>query len=424
VPTARRKTGTCSEFSAPRVVRVEAARARKTVTTKVSPKVEVKDQRESSSARDKALESVMSSLDGQFGKGTIMKMGAAGTMKIDTFSSGSLTLDMALGGGIPRGRIMEIYGPESAGKTTLGLHAMAEMQKSGGVAAMIDAEHAFDAEYAAKLGVNVDKLLVCQPESGEMALEVVDQLVRSSAVDVILVDSVAALVPRAEIEGEIGMIQVGSQARLMSQALRKLVQNAAKCKCTVIFINQIRYKIGVIYGSPETTPGGNALKFYCSVRVDIRRAGFIKGADGLDAGIRVRTKVVKNKVARPYRVAEMDIMFHKGISSVGCVLDCAEELGIIARKGAWYSYGGSNLGQGRDKTVAYLEEHQDVCSEIEALVRAGQADGMPEDDTLDILTGEEDSLLSNYPPQGSQDMDLMYSLLDDDETEAESVAKS
>lgn len=329
------------------------------------------------SERAKALQSVVSSIDGHFGKGTIMKLGESNRMKVETFPSGSLTLDLCLGGGIPRGRIVEVYGPESSGKTTLGLHALASMQKMGGTAAMIDAEHAFDADYAAALGVDVDNLLVCQPESGEMALEVVDQLVRSSAVDVILVDSVAALVPQAEIEGEMGMVQVGSQARLMSQALRKLVQNASKCNCTVIFINQIRYKIGVIYGSPETTSGGNALKFYASVRIDIRRISTIKGSDGEDYGIRVKTKVVKNKVARPYRIAEMDIIFGQGISSVGCLLDCAEELKVIQRKGAWYSYGETRLGQGREKAVLYLEDDPALQSELEEQVRAAAKGGAP-----------------------------------------------
>mmetsp|Transcript_43576 Transcript_43576/g.52704 ORF Transcript_43576/g.52704 Transcript_43576/m.52704 type:complete len:441 (+) Transcript_43576:140-1462(+) len=321
--------------------------------------------------KDQALQSVLDSIDASFGKGSIMRMGntSADHLKVETFSSGSLALDVALGGGFPKGRIVEIYGPESSGKTTLAMHAMAEVQKTGGVAALIDAEHAFDPVYAATLGMDVEKLVVCQPESGEMALEVVDQLVRSSAVDVICVDSVAALVPRAEIEGEIGLVQVGTQARLMSQALRKLTTNAAKCGCGVIFINQLRHKIGVIYGSPEVTSGGNALKFYASVRVDIRRIQTLKGSDGVETGIRVRTKVVKNKVARPYRTAEMDLLFGTGISSVGSILECAETVGVVEKKGSWYSYGTTRLGQGRQKSVEFLAANPDVASEIEKKVQ-------------------------------------------------------
>lgn len=392
-----------SHSTRPRVVRVFAAKAKPKPKPKISKPT-------TDAAKDQALQNVLSSIDNQFGKGTIMQLGQANIMRVETFPSGSMTLDLGLGGGYPRGRIVEIYGPESSGKTTLGLHAMAEIQKLGGTSAMIDAEHAFDADYASKLGVDVDKLLVCQPESGEMALEVVDQLVRSSAVDVILVDSVSALVPRSEIEGEIGMVQVGAQARLMSQAMRKLVQNAAKCKCTVIFINQIRYKIGVIYGSPETTSGGNALKYYSSVRIDIRRCGFIKGADGHDVGIRVKTKIVKNKVARPYRIAEMDLMFHKGISSMGCLLDCAEEMNIIQRKGSWYSFGEERLGQGRDKAVLFLEGSPDLASKIELLVRAaGDAEKSGEvvetvdaDDKVDDVDGIDEGV------------DLMYKILEED----------
>eukprot|EP00242_Pyramimonas_sp_CCMP2087_P010254 CAMPEP_0198212702 /NCGR_PEP_ID=MMETSP1445-20131203/27283_1 /TAXON_ID=36898 /ORGANISM="Pyramimonas sp., Strain CCMP2087" /LENGTH=394 /DNA_ID=CAMNT_0043887223 /DNA_START=372 /DNA_END=1556 /DNA_ORIENTATION=- len=324
------------------------------------------------SAEDKknALKSVFDSLDDMYGKGSVMKMGDAKFMKIETFPSGSMTLDLALGGGYPRGRIVEIYGPESSGKTTLALHAMAEIQKLGGTAAFVDAEHAFDADYAAALGVDTDELLVSQPSSGEMALEVVDRLVRSGAVDVIAVDSVSALVPQAEIEGEMGMVTVGTQARLMSQGLRKLVQNASKCNCTVIFINQIRHKIGVFYGSPETTSGGNALKFYASVRIDIRRIGFVKGPDGIEIGNRVKTKIVKNKVARPYKIAESDLMYGTGLSFVGSLLDCAEECSVIERKGAWYSFGPTRLGQGRDKAVQFLVDNPEVSSQVESATRA------------------------------------------------------
>uniref|UniRef100_A0A7S0WUZ5 Uncharacterized protein n=1 Tax=Pyramimonas obovata TaxID=1411642 RepID=A0A7S0WUZ5_9CHLO len=356
-------------------------------TSKVTRNSKTTSEKMTADAKKQALQSVFDSLDAMYGKGTIMKMGDAKFMQTETFPSGSMTLDLALGGGYPKGRIVEIYGPESSGKTTLALHAMAEMQKLGGTAAFIDAEHAFDADYAAALGVNTDDLLVSQPSSGEMALEVVDRLVRSGAVDVIAVDSVAALVPQAEIEGEMGLVQVGTQARLMSQGLRKLVQNASKGKCTVIFINQIRHKIGVFYGSPETTSGGNALKFYASVRIDIRRIGFVKGPNGIEVGNRVRTKIVKNKVARPYQVAESDLMYGTGLSFVGSLLDCAETCSVVDRKGAWYSYGKTRLGQGRDKSIQFLEENPEVCSKIEAATRASQK-------AIDAATIDEDEVVS------------------------------
>jgi recombination protein RecA len=299
-----------------------------------------------------------------------MKLGSASQAKVSTFPSGSMTLDIALGGGLPRGRIVEIYGPESSGKTTLALHAMAEMQKLGGTVALIDAEHAFDPEYSARLGLDVDEVVVCQPETGEMGLEVVDTLVRSNAVDLIVVDSVAALVPRSEIEGEIGMVQVGAHARLMSQALRKINVNAAKAGVTIIFLNQLRSKIGVIYGNPEITTGGNALKFYASVRLDIRRKEIIKGkAGGDDEGVRVKVKVAKNKVAPPYKVAEFDMIFGRGISSLGCMLDAADEMGVIDRKGSWYSYGEERLGQGREKAMETLLENPEMLAQIDVDVR-------------------------------------------------------
>ena len=299
-----------------------------------------------------------------------MKLGQASQAKVSTFPSGAMTLDIALGGGMPRGRIVEIYGPESSGKTTLALHAMAELQKLGGTVALIDAEHAFDPEYSERLGLDVDEVVVCQPETGEMALEVVDTLVRSSAVDLVVVDSVAALVPRSEIEGEIGMVQVGAHARLMSQALRKINVNAARAGVTIIFLNQLRSKVGVIYGNPEITTGGNALKFYASVRLDIRRREVIKGKAGAeDEGTRVKVKVAKNKVAPPYRVAEFDMLFGRGISKLGCLLDAADEMAVVERRGSWYSYGEERLGQGREKAVEYLTENPAVLEAVESDVR-------------------------------------------------------
>jgi recombination protein RecA len=289
-------------------------------------------------------------------------------MRVETIPSGALPLDLALGGGLPKGRVIEVYGPESSGKTTLVLHAIAEVQKRGGIAAFVDAEHALDPTYAANVGVDINNLLISQPDSGEMALEIVDNLVRSMAVDIIAIDSVAALVPRAEIEGEMGASHVGLQARLMSQALRKITANVGRSNCIVIFLNQLRQKIGVSYGSPEVTTGGTALKFYASVRLDIRRIQTLKKGTE-EYGIRAKVKVAKNKVAPPFRIAEFDIIFGKGISAVGCIVDLAEEMSIIVRKGAWYSYQGDNIGQGRDNTIKYMEDKPEFAQDIERQIR-------------------------------------------------------
>ncbi len=324
--------------------------------------------------RDKALNLVLGQIERNFGKGSIMRLGDASRMRVETVSTGALTLDLALGGGYPKGRVVEVYGPESSGKTTLTLHAIAEVQRNGGVAAFVDAEHALDPVYAASLGVDVENLLVSQPDTGEMALEIVDQLVRSAAVDIVVVDSVAALTPRAEIEGEMGDLAVGSQARLMSQAMRKITGNIGKSGCTVIFLNQLRLKIGVTYGNPETTTGGNALKFYASVRLDIRRIQTLKRGTE-EYGIRAKVKVAKNKVAPPFRIAEFDILFGRGISTLGCVLDLAEETGVVTRKGAWYSYEGDNIGQGRDNTIGWLEQNPEAKDAIEVLVRQKLTEG-------------------------------------------------
>jgi recombination protein RecA len=318
--------------------------------------------------KDKALSMVLNQIERNFGKGSIMRLGDASRMKVETIPTGALTLDLALGGGLPKGRVIEIYGPESSGKTTLALHALAEVQKMGGTAAFVDAEHALDPEYARNLGVDIEELLVSQPDTGEAALEIVDQLVRSSAIDLVVVDSVAALVPRAEIEGEMGDSHVGLQARLMSQALRKITGNIGKSGCTVIFLNQLRLKIGVVYGNPETTTGGNALKFYASVRLDIRRIQTLKKGTE-EYGIRAKVKVAKNKVAPPFRIAEFDVIFGQGISSLGCLVDLAEQNNIIVRKGAWYSYKGENISQGRDNAIRLLEEKPEMAAEIETLVR-------------------------------------------------------
>ena len=318
--------------------------------------------------RDKALGLVLNQIERNFGKGSIMRLGDASRMRVETSPTGALTLDLALGGGYPKGRVVEIYGPESSGKTTLTLHAIAEVQRRGGVAAFVDAEHALDPVYAAALGVDIENLLVSQPDTGEMALEIVDQLVRSAAVDIVVVDSVAALTPRAEIEGEMGDLAVGSQARLMSQAMRKITGNIGKSGCTVIFLNQLRQKIGVTYGNPETTTGGNALKFYASVRLDIRRIQTLKRGTE-EYGIRAKVKVAKNKVAPPFRIAEFDILFGRGISTLGCLLDLAEENSVVVRKGAWYSYEGDNIGQGRDNTIAWLEQNPEQKERIEVQVR-------------------------------------------------------
>ena len=324
--------------------------------------------------RDKALGLVLNQIERNFGKGSIMRLGDASRMRVETISTGALTLDLALGGGYPKGRVVEVYGPESSGKTTLTLHAIAEVQRRGGVAAFVDAEHALDPVYAAALGVDIENLLVSQPDTGEMALEIVDQLVRSGAVDIVVVDSVAALTPRAEIEGEMGDLAVGSQARLMSQAMRKITGNIGKSGCTVIFLNQLRQKIGVTYGNPETTTGGNALKFYASVRLDIRRIQTLKRGTE-EYGIRAKVKVAKNKVAPPFRIAEFDILFGRGISTVGCLLDLAEETGVVTRKGAWYSYEGDNIGQGRDNTIAWLEQNPAQQATIEQLTRRQLTEG-------------------------------------------------
>lgn len=322
-----------------------------------------------SSDKQKALTSVLTNIERNFGKGSIMRLGEANRMQVETIPTGALTLDMALGGGLPKGRVIEIYGPESSGKTTLALHAIAEIQRQGGVAAFIDAEHALDPYYAEKLGVNIEDLLISQPDTGEMGLEICDQLVRSSAVDLIVIDSVAALTPRAEIEGEMGDSHMGLQARLMSQALRKITGNIGKSKCTVIFLNQLRLKIGVTYGNPETTTGGNALKFYASVRLDIRRIQTLKKGND-QFGIRVKVKVAKNKVAPPFRIAEFDIIFGEGISILGCLLDIAEEQDIVVRKGAWYSFEGNNVGQGRDNTIIRMKEDPEFAAKVKEMVMA------------------------------------------------------
>jgi recombination protein RecA len=320
--------------------------------------------------KQRALEAALSQIDRAFGKGSVMKLGKGGVVaEVESVSTGSLSLDLALGiGGLPRGRVIEIFGPESSGKTTLALHTVAEVQKSGGTAAFVDAEHALDPVYAQKLGVNLDDLLVSQPDTGEQALEIVDTLVRSGAVDIVVVDSVAALTPKAEIEGEMGDSLPGLQARLMSQALRKLTGSISKSKCIVIFINQIRMKIGVMYGSPETTTGGNALKFYASVRLDIRRIGAIKNRDEV-VGNSTRVKVVKNKVAPPFREVEFDIMYGQGISKIGEVLDLGVKAGIVEKSGSWFSYNSTRIGQGRDNSKEFLKQNPDMAQEIEAAVR-------------------------------------------------------
>ena len=320
------------------------------------------------SEKQKALNGVLNQIERNFGKGSIMRLGESIRMRVEMIPTGALTLDMALGGGLPKGRVVEIYGPESSGKTTVALHAVAQVQQSGGIAAFVDAEHALDPIYAAALGVDIDNLYVSQPDTGEMALEIVDQLVRSSAIDLVVVDSVAALTPRAEIEGEMGDAHVGLQARLMSQALRKITGSIGKSNCTVIFLNQLRLKIGVTYGNPETTTGGNALKFYASVRLDIRRIQTLKkGAE--EYGIRAKVKVAKNKVAPPFRIAEFDVIFGQGISRLGCLLDVAEEMGVVTRRGAWYSYEGDNIGQGRDNTIQRLKEDREFSQTLEQQVR-------------------------------------------------------
>ena len=326
----------------------------------------------SSEGKSKALNLAMEAIEKQYGKGSIMKLGESTHTKVETVPSGAISLDLALGGGIPRGRIIEIYGPESSGKTTLTLHAIAEVQRRGGTAAFIDAEHALDPSYAKRIGVDVENLLLSQPDNGEQALEITETLVRSNAVDLIVVDSVAALVPRAEIEGDMGDSLPGLQARLMSQALRKLTGVINRSKVTVIFINQIRMKIGVMFGNPETTTGGNALKFYASVRMDIRRIGQIKQADTV-IGNRTRVKVVKNKIAPPFREAEFDIMYNEGISRAGDILDLAAARTIVEKSGAWYAYGGQKIGQGREAAKQHLQDNPKVMEDIAKKVMAADA---------------------------------------------------
>ncbi|MDQ4149450.1 MAG: recombinase RecA [Actinomycetota bacterium] len=337
--------------------------------------------------REKAVNFTLAQIEKQFGKGAIMRLGETSQPVVDVISTGSLGLDVALGiGGLPRGRIVEIYGPESSGKTSLCLHVIAEAQKKGGIAAFIDAEHALDVVYARNLGVNVDELLVSQPDTGEQALEITDMLVRSGAIDVIVVDSVAALVPKAEIEGEMGDSHIGLQARLMSQALRKLAGNVSRSNSLIVFINQLREKVGILFGSPETTPGGRALKFYSSVRLDIRKIENLK--DGQEViGSRVRVKVVKSKVSAPFRQTEFDIHYGHGISKEGSLLDTALDLGIATKSGSWYLFDGEQIGQGRENTKAFLSEHTDVFAEIEARVK--KAMGLGESDPVMASKGPE-----------------------------------
>ena len=319
--------------------------------------------------KEKALVAALGQIEKQFGKGTVMKLGDnRQSLNVETVPTGSLSLDIALGGGIPRGRIIEIYGPESSGKTTVALHMVAEIQKRGGIAGFIDAEHALDPVYASNIGVDIDNLYISQPDSGEQALEITETMVRSGAVDIVVVDSVAALVPKAEIDGEMGDSHVGLQARLMSQALRKLTATVSKTRCIVIFINQLRDKIGVVYGNPETTTGGRALKFYASVRIDVRRSETLK-TGGDQVGNRTKIKIVKNKIAPPFKTAEFDIMFGKGISREGDLLDLAAANGIVEKSGAWFAYNGQKIGQGRENTKVYLKENPAVTLEIENKVR-------------------------------------------------------
>lgn len=331
--------------------------------------VKKEQNKDGSVEKNKALDAALTQIERAFGKGSIMRLGQRETVETDVISTGSLGLDIALGiGGLPRGRIIEIYGPESSGKTTLALHAVAEAQKSGGTCAFVDAEHALDPSYAVKLGVNVDELLISQPDAGEQALEIADTLVRSGALDVLVIDSVAALVPRAELEGEMGDHHVGLQARLMSQALRKLTSSVARSNTMIIFINQIRMKIGVMFGNPETTTGGNALKFYSSIRMEIRRIGSIKDRDEV-VGNQTRVKVVKNKLAPPFKMVEFDIMYGEGVSKMGEILDLGIKAGVVEKSGSWFSYGSERIGQGRENAKTFLQEHPDMANGIEALVR-------------------------------------------------------
>jgi recombination protein RecA len=336
-----------------------------------TPNLQVVEKDRKDPERQKALEAALSQIERAFGKGSVMKLGSQeGVAEIDVISTGSLGLDIGLGiGGLPRGRVIEIYGPESSGKTTLALHAIAQAQKQGGTCAFIDAEHALDPSYARKLGVNIDDLLISQPDAGEQALEIADTLVRSGAIDVLVVDSVAALVPRAELEGEMGDSHVGLHARLMSQALRKLTGSISKSNAMVIFINQIRLKIGVMFGNPETTTGGNALKFYASVRLDIRRIGAIKDRETV-VGNQTRVKVVKNKMAPPFRVVEFDIMYGEGISKVGELIDLGSQAGVVEKSGSWFSYEGQRIGQGRENAKQFLRDNPEIANAIENKIRA------------------------------------------------------
>lgn len=346
--------------------------------------------------KSKALETALSQIEKAFGKGSIMKLGEQDALEVEASSTGSIGLDIALGvGGIPKGRVIEIYGPESSGKTTLTLHCIAELQKNGGTCAFIDAEHALDPAYARKLGVDVDNLLISQPDTGEQALEIADTLVRSGAIDMIIIDSVAALVPKAELEGEMGDAQMGAQARLMSQALRKLTASISRTHCTVIFINQIRQKIGVMFGNPETTTGGNALKFYASVRIDIRRIGAIKDKEDI-VGNQTRCKIVKNKVAPPFKTVEFDIMYGEGISKTGELIDLGVKLGLVDKSGSWFSYKDQRIGQGKENVRTFLKENPAVANEIEAQIRAQSGfaakkmEGAPEEFADENTAGQDE----------------------------------
>lgn len=349
----------------PRSIQVAQVHERSSTLFARSPSNKNDDETNNLAAKKAALEGVLQKIERSYGRGSIVKLGDADNMKVDSISSGALTLDAALGGGYPKGRVVEIYGPESSGKTTLALHAIAEAQKNDGIAAFVDAEHALDPAYASQLGVDVDSLLVSQPDSGEMALDIVDQLVRSAAVDIIVVDSVAALVPRAELEGDMSDQQIGLQARLMSKAMRKITGSLAMSKCTVIFLNQLRSKVGVIYGSPEVTAGGNALKFYSSIRLDTRRKEILPE----NSGIRIKVKVVKNKVAAPFKVVNLDILFGSGIDRMGCLVDAALELDVIVRRGSWYSFEEMNFAQGRYNAAEHLKNEIELAQKIATAVQ-------------------------------------------------------
>jgi recombination protein RecA len=357
-----------------------------------------KDKEKDNANKNKALEAAVSQIERAFGKGSVMRLGQREVVQAEVFSTGSINLDIALGiGGLPRGRVVEIYGPESSGKTTLALHGVAEAQKLGGTCAFIDAEHALDPIYAKKLGVDTENLLISQPDCGEQALEIADTLVRSGAVDVLVIDSVAALVPKAELEGEMGDHHVGLQARLMSQALRKLTGSVSKSNTTIIFINQIRIKIGVMFGNPETTTGGNALKFYSSIRLEIRRIGAIKDRDEV-VGNQTRVKVVKNKLAPPFKMVEFDIMYGEGISKLGEILDLGVKEGIVEKSGSWFSYNSERIGQGRENAKTYLKENPDTANQIEALIRQ-KAEGIAED----MMIGHEDDAAADDADDAAED---------------------